>query len=473
MSADIPMTAGSVVRPDATVGSRKPTQRKALVKQKASAPLSGKWLYAFVLSQIGCQLLLLTEIFGAVRLFVRIAAFAASLALLLFLRAKAQPHPSARAATLMLAVVGMGFFHPERNTILAGLAQIAMYTAIIGPVFWVSRLKVDLSILRRLLLILWCFHLVSSFFGLLQVYFPGQYQPQISTALGKDYLQGLYLVLPDGERVLRPMGLSDIPGGASTAGFYAMLLGSGFLLTVRKALLRVLILGGMTLGMFCLYMSQIRAVMVTAAVCLLTAAFILLLRGWLKQMAAFALVVVVIAVVGFSWAVSLAGGAVSDRIEELGQGSPGEVYYSNRGLFLEHTIEELLPMYPLGAGLGRWGMMNTYFGDDLTSAPIYVEIQWTGWLLDGGVPLILAYLVAIFISLRAAWRVSRRTGDPARRELELWGVILVAYHVGAFALSFSYPVFMSQTGLEFWLLTGAYFCTVRASQASSSRSGAT
>jgi hypothetical protein len=94
----------------------------------------------------------------------------------------------------------------------------------------------------------------------------------------------------------------------------------------------------------------------------------------------------------FTWAVAIGGESTLERLSSLVSDRADAVYQQNRGHFLEDTINVLLPQYPLGAGLGRWGMMNSYFGDKSNplTQQIWVEIQWTGWLLDGGVPLIIA-----------------------------------------------------------------------------------
>ncbi len=147
-----------------------------------------------------------------------------------------------------------------------------------------------------------------------------------------------------------------------------------------------------------------------------------------------------------------AGSAVQDR--------PGKVYYRNRGLFLEHTVQDLLPQYPLGAGLGRWGMMNLYFGDnsDPERACLWAELQWTGWVLDGGVPLLLAYAAALALACRTALQITllRNAGN-----LWLWGGVLLAYNLGAVAVTFSYTFFVGQGGLEFWLLNAVLFGAAR------------
>jgi len=78
---------------------------------------------------------------------------------------------------------------------------------------------------------------------------------------------------------------------------------------------------------------------------------------------------------------------------QVAQQGAVQSFKENRGQFLSYTLGELFDQYPFGAGVGRWGMMNVYFGDptDLNSPPIYVEIQLTGWLLDGGAPMWLFY----------------------------------------------------------------------------------
>jgi hypothetical protein len=102
-------------------------------------------------------------------------------------------------------------------------------------------------------------------------------------------------------------------------------------------------------------------------------------------------------------------------------------------------------------------MMNGYFGDNSNpfTKSIWVEIQWTGWLLDGGVPLIIAYAAAIAQACLTAWKIAisqRKLGD-----FSLWGGLILAYNIGALAITFNYPLFIGQGGMEFWLLNSAVF----------------
>jgi hypothetical protein len=420
------------------------------------------WLVAFVLVEIACQLALLSSAIGPLRQVFRSLAFGVSLLWLLVLYRRGLRHPAAKVGAWALVIVSIQFFHLTTNSWLAGIAQVALYLAIMAPLFWIPSLPIDAAALRRVILILWTFYAVSSAVGVLQVYYPGKFQPTLSTAitsLGQAYVHDLEIQTASGARVFRPMGLTDRPGGAAIAGLYAGLLGLGFLLYERRGLLRWLGVVGAILGLICIYLSQVRLFMIMFVLCALTLCAVLMLRRDGKRLALVLVFIPGVVAVSFLWALALGGRNMVSRMETLVQGRPGEVYYKNRGFYLEHTIQDMLPTYPFGAGLGRWGMMYSYFGNK--SAPnnyIWVEIQWTGWLLDGGVPLILAYTAAIGVVLWTALRIARlRAAGP----IWIWGAVLLAYDVGVFATTFSASPFIGQEGMEFWLLNAALFVAAR------------
>lgn len=426
---------------------------------------SSAWLIGFVLLLIAFQLALLflnslalvLGGTGPLRIVLRTAPYLASLALLFLLPRRRQRHPAAGLAFWAVILVAISILHPTTNTLLAGTAHAALYLAIIAPLFWVPRVHLDAAAFRRLILIFWGFYTLGAVVGVLQVFFPGYLQPSLSSVIAESAgLEDYYMTTTSGERVFRPMGLTDTPGGAAGAGFYAVLFGMGWLLTARRAWMRVAAVGSMGAGMMVIYLSQMRSVLVIAGVCALVFVAIL---AWRRELAKVGTIVVVlggVALGGLVLAVSLGGSAVTDRLATLVADDAGEVYYNNRGSFLEYTWDELLPRYPFGAGLGRHGMMNRYFGDnsDPDRSSIWVEVQWTGWLLDGGIPLILTYTGAILLALWAAWRIARRRtlGDE---DLPFWAALLVAYNMSALALTFSSPLFMGQGGMEFWLLNAA------------------
>jgi len=78
------------------------------------------------------------------------------------------------------------------------------------------------------------------------------------------------------------------------------------------------------------------------------------------------------------------------------------------------------------------------------------------WLYDGGVLLIFLYGAALALAIRQALQIAVRT-PSTRGLLWLWSAVLFAYDIGAAAVTFSYPVFIGQSGLEFWLFNAVLF----------------
>lgn len=252
------------------------------------------------------------------------------------------------------------------------------------------------------------------------------------------------------------MGLTDVPGGAAFAGFYALLLGTGIALQSRHPLLRLAGIGSGAIGLFCIYLSQVRSVLIFSVICLAIIGFVLLRQGKIPQVTAMAIGAVGLFSAVFGWAVAVGGSQTLWRIMTLFSSDPQNVYYQNRGLFLDTTIREYLPLYPLGAGLGRWGPINDYFGDNSNpfTKALYVEIQWTGWLFDGGVPLIIAYVAALAITSYVVWKIAT---SPGSEEIKLWAAVILGYNIGTFIITFNAPPFIGQLGMEFWFLNASLF----------------
>lgn len=424
----------------------------------------GRAVELFVLFQFACQIALLFDAFAPYRVLLRSAVFGGSLFLLAVIQlGKNRPHPSTTAAYIVIAILLLECFHPTTNSLLAATAQVALYLAILGPLFWIPRLDLDMAALRRVLLIVFIFHTLSAATGVLQARFPGTFEPSLSTMItsqGRGYVESLKITLANGERVFRPMGLTDIPGGAATAGFSTVLFGIGFYLTSRKRLVRLACLGSIGLGMVCLYLAQVRSVLIITAINVLAFCALLIWQRRTTKLLVLVCVLGVVIALSFTYAFSIGGRSMTGRMATLVQDRPEVVYYKNRGIFLEETVNVLLPQYPLGAGLGRWGMMNTYFGDQasIDAEPIYAEIQWTGWLLDGGLPLIFVYVTALIIAMFTASRIAL---DRSAGDISIWGGIVLAYSIGALASTFNSPVFNSQGGMEFWLLNALLFAVAR------------
>lgn len=424
------------------------------------------WVPAFIVFQLLCQMVLIVGDIGWARMVVRMAAFGASLALLVGLRGRGGAHPAAGAGLGAILVLCICVFHPETRGLVGGVAQMGLYAAVLGPLFWVPRLtSIDMRMLRRAVMILWGFHVLSAGLGVLQVYRPGTFQPPVSAVVeskGQGYLESLKITTATGQRVYRPMGLTDVPGGASISGLYAVLLGVGFFLTRRTPGMMAAALASIGLGVACLYLSQVRALVVMTGISLVAVAGILVWRRDVRRLSTLVFGVALMVAIGFVAARGMAGADVTQRMGTLVRGRPGQVYYDNRGRFLEDALFKTLPQAPFGEGLGHWGMTATYFGGSAPGKDVWVEIQWAGWIVDGGAPLLITYLLTLGLTLWGAWRIARARPPSAQaHDLPFWGAIVLAYSVGATALTFSYPIFLSQSGMEFWLLNATLFAAAR------------
>jgi len=428
--------------------------RDAITGRRSS---SGGWLVVFVLAMFACQTIIAFGPLPAFRTWLRVAVYLFSLVLMALVRGTGQRHPAALPATVALLVVGLSLFHPATTGYVTGTVHAALYLAILAPVFWVPRLRIDAAMLKRVLVVIWAFHSLSAALGVLQVQFPGTFDPNLSAVIDPDVASASVITNARGEVVYRAMGVSDIPGAAGVSGLYAVAIGTALFVVDRRRLMRVLCVASMTLALTSIYLAQLRSTLVIAA--LIVSSFVIGLALRRGRRALLTLIIVVLTLLAsLNIAVLIGGTEVFDRIATLIDERPQTVYYANRGHFLEQTFTEDLPDYPLGAGLARWGMARHYFGGGdsaAESSSLWVEIQWTGWIFDGGVPLMLAYAGAVAVALTTAVRLRHRAGPSS--PMFVWASLIVAYDLGAVALTFSYPLFIGEFGLQFWLLNGLLF----------------
>ncbi len=434
-------------------------------------PKPSRLIEYFVALEIICQLALLSPTLAPFRIFFRTAVFGVSLVLLFLLPGHGKHHPAAKAAIFVMIVLAVSMLHPSVNSMTAAAAEFGLNLAILAPLFWVSRIRIDLAEMRRVFFILWGFQVVSSVFGVLQVYFPARFQFVVSSVVqgtGAGYVAMQHFQNAYGESVFRPMGLTDTPGGAAAAGFFAVLFAAAFFLLDQRRWMQIVCTGAMLVGMVAIYLSQVRVMLVMEMVCMLT---FLTLMSWRaarvsnpmlgrrignKRLAYLTGLMALAAIGGFTWAVGVGGTAITDRVNSLTAENPGEVYQKNRGQFLVYTIDEVLPNYPLGAGPGRWGMMFYYFGDagNTKNPGLWAEIQWTGWLYDGGVALVLLYTLAIALAFRVSYKIAL---NERSAELATLAALVFAYDVGVLAATFDSCFFIGGGGLDFWMLNAMLF----------------
>jgi hypothetical protein len=361
-----------------------------------------------------------------------------------------------------MGILIFGIVNPNTAGIVPAVAAIALYAAVLSPLWWASGLGTDAKGFRNVLMVIWAFQSLSAMVGVLQVMYPGRFDFALSAVLqemGPAYLSGLQLRVASGEMIFRPMGLTDTPGGAASAGLISFIISLGLLLTSRNPWLVVASGLSMLCGLFCIYLSQVRSILVMLAISVVAMLVILLIRDRTgRQALRVALVGSVVVALATIWAFSVGGEAVINRITTLVEDDPTSVYMRNRGGFLLYTVYHAIPEYPFGAGLGRWGMVNNYFGRYGNGAsPLWAEIQWTAWVYDGGLPLMLSYFAAIITCLIWTFRAAC---EGRLGMLSTWAAIMFAYNLAALAVTFNYPLFIGQGGMEFWLLNAALYASV-------------
>jgi hypothetical protein len=160
---------------------------------------------------------------------------------------------------------------------------------------------------------------------------------------------------------------------------------------------------------------------------------------------------------GFFYAELYGGKSTVNRFATLFAEDPIKVYAKSARLgMVIGAFDTYLVDHPLGAGLGRWGMMRKYFGNEgnYDSPELWAEVQFAAWVLDGGGVLLTLYMLALAVAIRRLLRHS--FSHEYSTELRAWGAVVIMLSAGPVACLFSYCPFYSQMGMQFWLLIGAY-----------------
>ncbi|MBV8780732.1 MAG: hypothetical protein JO353_04980 [Phycisphaerae bacterium] len=417
---------------------------------------------AYLVLAFAAQLILLLPGSQLFRMPLRIGPFMASLALVFFPRRRIPGLRLTSAvvpAVFVLVIVAFGFLNGGTESLISAIATLAFYAAILSPLVWVGRLQISERGFVGIILALWIFNTMSCAVGVLQVMYPGRFIPTTSLLVQQAQEEGRApqkIDLASGQSIERPYGLTDQPGGVASNGTFAFMFGLGLLSTSRKLWLTALYAAGMAAGIFIIYICEVRVALVVSAIMAVAYLSLLFIRG---QFARGTRVLVALAMVGLGSTISamvIGGSEIRDRAMTLFESDFGTVYYGNRGAFLENAFYYALPQWPMGAGLGRYGMIATYFttGGAFSANALWAEIQWQAWVYDGGWLMVLTYPIAILLALWMTLRVAidRRAGD-----MSTWATIMASYNVAAIAITFSYSFFLSQSGLEFWLLNALLY----------------
>jgi hypothetical protein len=423
------------------------------------------WAEAVIAAQTFIPAVLFVPGLSSVRTVSRVAAYAvAPLAwvavALLGRRGAGSGSFPARPWLLACAVwLGLSVFHPHANSPVSAAAQAALYVSVFAPAFWAPSVVTSGRQVRLLLAVLFLCNGLSAAVGVGQVFRPATFNPPVIPALSNQFGgQDLMYESADGRRILRPCGLTDTPGAAATAGMGAALIGLCWALRPVAAWKRLGSLALAFLGVAVIYYSHVRAAMVMLAICLAVLTALLVAQKNYRQAVLLASGGAVLLAVALAWVASSVGGAVTERFMTLVQGDPVQLYKNSRGAFVQQAFEDLLVRYPLGYGMGWRGMINAYFGDPHRPSSVWVEVMWSAWVVDGGFPLLLAYVGALGAAMFDSVRIALTCRD---RELAYWAAVIVAANLSVLADCFSFVPFLAPIGVQFWLLAAALHSAAR------------
>lgn len=428
------------------------------------APPPSRWGLPewFAIAQVAGPALLYLPGTQRLRVPLRFGVFALSLmGLVWVLRSTrvAKTHPSWKWLVAAAAYMAIMVFHPTTNTYMAGLAQLGMHLAVVAPLFWAPRyFRGDSRRLARVLTILWALNGAGVVVGILQVRDPARWMPaeftsNMSSRLGLAMYQ---YRAADGTMAVRPPGLGDAPGAACNAGQFVAVMGLAYLGLPVSLSRKLLGLAMALAGVVVIFLTHVRSSLLLVLGCAAIYLIMMVMQGRLRTVLMVGCGIAVCGAGSLFYAQSMGGRSTVDRFATLLSDDPLKVYEKSARMgMVTGAFDTLLVDYPLGAGLGRWGMMRAYFGDEdnLDSPSVWAEVQFASWILDGGIVLLSLYLVALAVAGR---RVARSTFLHRSPQVRQWGAVIAMLSIGPVVTMFSYVPFYSQMGMQFWFLIGAY-----------------
>ena len=446
-----------------------PSQLQPAEHEEAPAVVTGEpwgWVEFFVLAQVFWGVLLFIPGSQTYRIYIRAFPYVTSLVALFACARSSGTEMSAPGARWILAVLALlvcSLTHPD-TWLAAGAAQVVFQTAIAAPVFWAGRTWTTEKRLQRLIWLIFAANFLSAGLGLLQVYWPERYLPgQFSTLalqINPEFIHQLTYTGAGDRLIVRPPGLSDLPGGAAIAATITAILAFTFAMRAKQRAISIaMYLGAAAIGITCIYLTQVRSMLLMIVGSMFVLALIRLRQGRVVQSGWVAGSAAALVFGSFLWAVTVGGEAIQERFSDIVNSGVYTTYQDNRGFFLDTTIRETAFQYPFGAGLGRWGMMSLYFRDPAAwQRPVlHVEIQPTGWLYDGGVLMWVFYGGALWVCLRYSYKLATR-GTAVVNDYATM-VFLVQLTVAGLCLTG--PVFNTQWGILFWLVTALLYARDR------------
>lgn len=419
------------------------------------------WLEIFVLIQVFWAILLFVPGSQAFRIYIRAFPYVASLVALAACARSAGADMAMPGARWVLGVLGLlilNLLHAS-TWFTAGLAQIVFQLAIAAPVFWGSRVWITPVRLDRMIHLVLGANFLSAGLGLLQVYYPETFLPpefsSLAAKLNPEFLRDLTYEGTGRRMIVRPPGLSDLPGGAAISGTLAAILGFAFALqSERSARARGVYGAAAAIGITVVYLTQVRSMLLMIVGCILAMVVIKLRQGRVLQSGWMIASAGALVAGSFIWAVTLGGDVVADRYLGIVDTGVVQTFQDNRGQFLGYTLQTLPFEFPFGAGVGRWGMMSAYFPQHAWQYPaLYAEIQLTGWLFDGGLLMWVLYPLGLVAAMRHSYALAVER-ESALNDLAM---MVLSVQLLIAGLCFTGPVFNTQVGIVFWLCTAVLY----------------
>jgi hypothetical protein len=418
------------------------------------------WLEWFLVAQTFIPALLFVPGVSPIRVLIRVAVFIMAIGTWAAIVQSGRPRAgedSFKASACLKLVVGwllISLFHWSTNSPMSGLAQVMLYVAVFSPVYWAPRLMDDPRRLARLMSIILVCNGISALVGLGQVFRPGTFNPPVIpgiTDVPEDSLSVLALIYTDqyGRKIIRPCGLSDQVGNAAGAGATAALIGMAWALRSIGTMKRLACAGLAFCGVAVIYYSQVRMTFMMLLICLVVLVVIFMAQknfGYATLLGGLGAAMIFGAL---SWVMATSGRVVVERFLGLASRSLSESYEtSGRYSYVKHALQVLIWEDPLGQGLGRWGATFSAFGDRARGS-LWVEVMINAWIIDGGIPLLVLYSIAVAIAMANTLRIALRSRD---REVGFWAAVIFASELSIVATCFSYVTFVTAIGLQFWFL---------------------
>jgi hypothetical protein len=417
------------------------------------------WLEWFLIAQTMVPALLFVPGISAVRPLIRVVAFGIALGAWFGIvqSGKVRPGASSFAANFWLKITTgwllLLILHWNTNSIVAGFAHAMLYISVFSPAFWAPGALVSQRQVGRLMMILLVCNGSSALVGMAQVFRPTTFNPPVIQGLeDKGSLSSQVGSYEDerGNTIIRPCGLTDQVGAASPAGATAALIGLAYALRPIGIFKRLMCLILAFFGVAVIYYSQVRMILMMLIICLIVLVCIFLLQKNFGNALMLAGLGAGLIAGALSWVIATSGMVVVERFLGLLTTNFTEKYQESRGGFVRNTFDTLIWEYPAGAGLGWWGTIYGVFGDKSNPSKVWVEVMWPAWVIDGGIPLMVLYVIAILVAMGNSLRIALRSRD---KEVAFWAAVVFASNLSVLATCFSYVTFVTAIGLQFWLLS--------------------